>query len=195
LNSIFDLDAALRRVRPERRTQRLVAAAPIALLADDIDPRAIGPVLLDTCVFIDNGHNRLPMGARRLLAARGQVHVSSVTGMELAFAFGRLDPADARTARNLHYLRFVLDRAPSHRVVAATPADYALAGVLAGTLTRTQAIGHEARRKLLLDCLLFAAGRRNGLTVLTANHRDFALLAMLVPDGKAVFYRAMGAAA
>ncbi|HUB10435.1 MAG TPA: hypothetical protein VMB34_00640 [Acetobacteraceae bacterium] len=143
MTSIFDLDAALRRIGPEHQTQRLIPPSRITLLPDDADPRAIGRVLLDTCVFIDNGHNRLPMGARRLLAARGLVHVSSVTGTELAFAFGRLDPADARTARNLHYLRFVLDQAPSHRVVSASPADHALAGVLAGTLVRTQ--GAEPR--------------------------------------------------
>ena len=192
MTSIFDLDAALRRVRPERRTQRLIPPVPVALLPDDADPRSIGPVLLDTCVFIDNGHNRLPIGARRLLAARGLVHVSSVTGMELAYAFGRLDPADAPTERSLHHLRFVLDRAPVHRVVTATPADYALAGVLAGTLARTQGLTHEARRKLLLDCVIFSSARRHGLTVLTANHSDFSLLAMLLPDGKAAFYRAVG---
>lgn len=191
MNSIFDLDAALRRVRPEHRTQRLAPPSPITLLPDDADPRSIGPVLLDTCVFIDNGHNRLPMGARRLLAVRGLVHVSSVTGMELAYAFGRLDPEDARTGRSLHHLRFVLDQAPAHRVVTASPADHTLAGVLAGTLARTQGLTQEARRKLLLDCVIFASARRHGLTVLTANHSDFALLAMLLPDGKAAFYRAL----
>lgn len=192
MTSIFDLDAALRRVRPERRVQCLTVPAPVALLPDNVDPAALGPVLLDTCVFIDNGRNRLPLGARRLLAARGLVHVSSVTGMELAYAFGRLDPRDARTARSLDYLRAVLANAPAHRVVTAAPADHTLAGVLAGTLARTQSLNQEARRKMLLDCLIFASARRHELTVLTANHRDFALLAMLVPEGKVAFYRTVG---
>jgi predicted nucleic acid-binding protein len=91
----------------------------------------------------------------------------------------------------LHYLRFVLTSAPPHRVVTASPADHALAGVLAGTLTRTQGLNSEARRKLLFDCLIFASARRNGLSVLTANHRDFDLLRPIVPDGEAVFYQAV----
>jgi predicted nucleic acid-binding protein len=189
LNSIFDLDAALRRVRPDRRRQRLAVRTPVALLPDDVDPLAVGPVLLDTCVFIDIGHDTLPLGARRLLAARGLVHVSSVTGMELASAFGRLDPADPRTAGNLRYLREVLARAPRHRVVNALPADHAMAGVLAGTLTRTQGLDRDARRRLLFDCLILTSARRNGLTVLTANHQDFDLLLQLVTDAKVAFYR------
>jgi predicted nucleic acid-binding protein len=147
-------------------------------------------VLLDTCVFIDNGHDALPQGARRLLAASGLTHLSSVTAMELAYAFGRLDPNDPRTGVSLRHLREVLDRAPGHRVVTASPADHTLAGVLAGTLTRTQGLNNEARRRLLFDCLIFASARRNGLTVLTANHRDFDLLLQLLPDGKAAFYQA-----
>ena len=190
MTSIFDLDTALRRIRPDRRTRRLEVRRPPALLPDDIDPAAIGPALLDTCVFIDNGHGTLPLGAMRLLAARGLAHVSSVTGMEIAYSFGRLDPMDRRTAQSLRYLRDVLARAPRHRVVTASPADHAFAGMLAGTLARTQGLASEARRKLLLDCLIFVSARRNGLTVLTANHQDFDLLRQLVPDGKVAFYQA-----
>ncbi len=190
MTSVFDTDAALRRVRPDRRTQRLVPRAHVPLLPDDVDPHMVGPVLLDTCVFIDNGHDTLPRAVKRLLAARGLIHVSSVTGLELAFAFGRLDPADPRTERSLRYLRDALATAPAHRVVTASPADHVLAGTLAGTLTRTQGLGTDARRKLLFDCLLFASARRHGLTLLTANHRDFDLLTQLLPDGKVAFYRA-----
>lgn len=189
MNSIFDT-AALRRVRPDRHTARLQPRTPVPLLPDDLDPRTVGPVLLDTCVFIDNGHDTLPQAVKRLLAARGVVHVSSVTALELAFAFGRLDPADPRTGRNLRYLREALETVPAHRAVTASPADHVLAGTLAGTLTRTQALAPEARRKLLFDCLLFSSARRSGLTVLTANHHDFDLLSQLLPDGKVAFYRA-----
>jgi predicted nucleic acid-binding protein len=189
LSSIFDLDAALRRVRPDRRLGRLTHRAAISYLPDDIDPTTIGPVLLDTCVFIDNGRDRLPLGAKRLLAARGLIHVSSVTGLELSYAFGRLDPTDARTSRSLRYVRDALDAAPSHRVITAMPADHAVAGVLAGTLTRTQGLDREGRGKLLFDCLIFASARRNGLTVLTANSKDFDLLQQLVPDTKVALYQ------
>jgi hypothetical protein len=127
LTSAFDTDAALRRVRPDRHKQRLVPRIPVRLLPDDLDARTIGPVLLDTCVFID---------------------------------------------------------------VTASPADHVLAGTLAGTLTRTQEFGPDARRELLFDCLLFASARRNGLTLLTANHRDFDLLSQVLPDGKVAFYQA-----
>ena len=104
MTSAFDTEAALRRVRPDRHRQRLAPRLPVPLLPDDLDARSIGPVLLDTCVFIDNGHDTLPQAVKRLLATRGLIHISSVTGLELAFAFGRLDPADPRTELSLWYL-------------------------------------------------------------------------------------------
>lgn len=189
LTSAFDTEAALRRVRPDRHRQRLAPRIPVPLLPDDLDARSIGPVLLDTCVFIDNGHDTLPQAVKRLLATRGLIHISSVTGLELAFAFGRLDPADPRSELSLRYLRNALAMAPAHRIVTASPADHVLAGTLAGTLTRTQGLSPEARRKLLFDCLLFASARRNGLTLVTANHRDFDLLSQVLPDGKVAFYQ------
>ncbi len=188
LTSIFDLDRTLRLVKPEKQTKRLRVRTPVRFVADDIVAAGIGPVLLDTCVYIDNGHDRLPIGASRLMAPSGAVHLSTITAMELTYAFGRLDAASPDTSRNLAYLRDVLARVPPHRVVDATAADHALAGVLVGTLVRTQASSREQRRKLMLDCLIFVSARRRGLTVLTANVNDFDLLQQLVPDGKVAFY-------
>jgi predicted nucleic acid-binding protein len=190
LTSAFDAEGALRRVRPDRHRQRLAPRRPVPLLPDDLDARNIGPVLLDTCVFIDNGHDTLPQAVKRLLATRGLIHISSVTGLELAFSVGRLDPADPRTEPGLRYLRNAQAMAPAHRIVTASPADHVLAGTLVGTLTRTQGLSPDARRELLLDCLLFASARRNGLTLVTANHRDFDLLSQVLPDGKVAFYQA-----
>jgi predicted nucleic acid-binding protein len=62
-----------------------------------------------------------------------------------------------------------------------------------GALTRTPGLTNEARRKLLFDCLILASARRNGLTVLTANHRDYDLLLQLVADGKVAFYQTQAA--
>jgi predicted nucleic acid-binding protein len=191
LTSAFDADRTLRRVRPDRHTRRLAARTPSPVLSDDVDPSSVGPVLLDTCVFIDNGRNTLPQAFKRLLTARGLIHVSSITGLELAFAFGRLDPANTRTDRSLHYLHDALAMAPAHRLITASPADHILAGILASTLTRTQGLGTDARRKLLFESLLLASALRNGLTLLTANHRDFDLLSQLLPDGKVAYYRTL----
>lgn len=189
LTSTFDLDQTLRRVRPEKQTKRLAVRGTVPFLSDGVVPADIGPVLLDTCVYIDNGNARLPTGAGRLMAVRGAVHVSTVSAMELAYAFGRLDPSDRRTRGSLAYLRDMIEGVPPHRVIEATPADHAFAGVLAGTLTRTQGSSKEGRRALLLDCLIFVSARRHGLTVLTANVTDFDLLQQLVPDGKVAFYK------
>jgi hypothetical protein len=46
LNSIFDLDAALRHIRPDRRRRRLAVRTPVTVLPDDVDPLTVGPVLL-----------------------------------------------------------------------------------------------------------------------------------------------------
>jgi hypothetical protein len=62
-----------------------------------------------------------------------------------AGALGALDPTDRRT--------------PDNR------AAWAMAGMLAGILKRTQRCGTEQRRKALADCLLFVSALKAGIAV------------------------------
>jgi hypothetical protein len=87
----------------------------------------------------------------------------------------------------LDFLRAALDRVRADRTLVPDGAAYVEAGIITGTLVRTQSLGRPERRKLLLDVLLFLTARRSGYPVLTANTNDFDLIQQLVPSGKVIY--------
>ena len=187
LTSTFDLDAALRKIKPEKRRRKLTRRGDADLtFAADIGPRD-GPFLLDTCVYLDGGRRKLPPEMGRLLLA--PVFHSALSVAELSYALGRLDPADPRTRRDLPFIRDTLARIREDRTVAPDGTVYAAAGVLWGTLTRTQSLAEADRRKLLVDCLIFLTARKSGLRLLTANAGHYDLMHQVVPDARVVYYR------
>lgn len=188
MTSTFDLDAALRRVKPEKRREPLRRRDKLNFVPEDVAPAEIGPVLLDTCVYLDAGKRKLPRGAQRLVAGSPLFHCS-VCIAEIAYAFGRLDPTHPATPSALDFLRGILERVQIFRTVAPARDAYLEAGIIAGTLTRTQSLGREGRRKLMHDALVFLAARQIGYPVLTANAEDFDLIQQLAPGGKVLYYR------
>jgi hypothetical protein len=187
LKSTFDLDIALRRVKPAKRRAPLRRRESLSFVPDDVLPADIGPVLLDTCVYLDGGKGRLPVGARRLIAGSHLFHCS-VCVAELTYALGRLDPAHSETPEALSYIRDVVDRIRTYRTVTPTRDAYVEAGIVTGTLARTQSLGHADRRRFMHDVLIFLAARQIGCPVLTANADDFDLIHQLVPEGKVLYY-------
>lgn len=191
MKSTFDLDAALRKIKPEKRRIRLSRRPDAALtFVGDIDPKD-GPFLLDTCVYLDGGKRKLPREMARLLVAPAQSFHSVISVVELSYALGRLDPVDPRTRNNLAFIRDLLARIGEDRTLAPDGAAYAASGVLLGTLTRTQRLTDAERRKLLPDCLIFMTARKFGLRLLTANGADFDLLNQIIPDAKVAYYKPM----
>jgi predicted nucleic acid-binding protein len=187
LRSISELDAALRRIKPEKRRVPLHRRDRLNFVPDDVVPARIGPVLLDTCVYLDAGKGKLPRGVRRLLADAPLFHCG-ISLSEMAYAFGRLDSRRPVTADALDFLRAALDRVRADRTLVPDGAAYVEAGIITGTPVRTQSLGRPERRKLLLDVLLFLTARRSGYPVLTANTNDFDLIQQLVPSGKVIYY-------
>ena len=118
-------------------------------------------------------------------------HCSVCVG-EIAYTFGRLDPTHADTPTTLDFMREILSRVRAYRTVAPDSDDYIEAGIITGTLARTQRLGSPERRKLLSDALVFLTARRIGYPVLTANAKDFDLIQQLAPSGKAPYYKPVG---
>ena len=114
---------------------------------------------------------------------------SPVTEAELAATCGLLDPAHSQTLEIIAQVASVIDRRPSYRTITPDPEIWREAGVLSGTLARTQGYGREQRRRVLNDALLFASDRKYGCPVLSRNVRDFELLQQLDPPGKVMFYK------
>jgi hypothetical protein len=184
----FDLDAALRWPKPQRRRH------PLARRSDDKltwiqDVSTVGsPVLLDTTVYIDTLQGRSPPELDSFITLRTCNH-SSVCLSELVHAFGRLSPEDARTAAALKVIGKTVSEIPAYRLTAPDTPTWAAAGILAGLVFRLGAYPAGGERRCLNDALVYLQGRKLGWPVVTGNITDFDFLNQLVPDGRVFLYR------
>ena len=184
----FDLAGARRWARLDpRRTlaRREDAALPFA----SIDALAGQPLLLDTCVYIDQMQGRAPERIEQLIDTR-QVNHSTVAMQELMHTIGVLDPDDPRTAAAIEVIAGSIQAMPEHRLFTPDAEVLGRAALLAGILSRLQGYARDARLKALQDCVLFLQAQKLGFAVLTANLAEFDLLLQLVPAGRVLFYRA-----
>jgi predicted nucleic acid-binding protein len=145
-------------------------------------------LLYDTTVYIDILQGRFPQQGAAMLRTTEAWH-SPVTEAELAASCGLLDPAHAQSSEIIEQIAAVIDRRPSYRTIIPDREIWREAGVLSGTLARTQGYGTEQRRRVLNDALLFATARKYGCAVLSRNVRDFDLLQQLDPSGRVIFYK------
>jgi hypothetical protein len=183
----FDVAAARRWARLDpRRTlaRRPDAALPFASL----DELAGQPLLLDTCVYIDQMQGRAPTLIEQLIDTR-QVNHSTVVIQELMHTLAVLDPDDPRTAAVVEAVTDHIQAVPEHRVFAPDAEVLGRAALLAGILSRLQGYARDARLKALQDCVLFLQAQKLGFAVLTANLTEFDFLLQLVPTGRILFYR------
>lgn len=184
----FDLDAALRWLKPQRRSSSLTRRTDRDLNWVD-DASTVGPpVLLDTTVYIDTLQGRSPSALDAFISNRTCNH-SAVCLAELTHAFGRLDPVDGKTDRVLKTIRQTIVDIPPHRLAAPDGDAWGVAGILAGILFRLGNYPAGAERKCLNDALIYLQARKFGLPVVTGNLKDFDFLNQLVPDGRIILYR------
>jgi predicted nucleic acid-binding protein len=188
----FELSRALRRIKPQRigsLARRPHAELPF-LRAEG--PFSGPPLLLDTCVYIDVLQGNAPWFLRDLLNARICNH-SAVCIAEMTQAFGRLDPAHAKTAPTLAKLRAVIEsEIRPTRVATPDVDDWGSAGILAGVLMRVGGYGRDRQQACLNDALLFLQARKHGHAVLTRNDAEFDLLSQILPEGRVLYYSRLG---
>ena len=178
----------LRRLKPDKHRAQLRPRAQSELEFIETTSRRPAKLLYDTTVYIDILQGRFPQQGEAILRATEAWH-SPVTEAELAATCGLLDPAHSQTPEIIEQVAAVIDRRPSYRTITPDPEVWREAGVLSGTLARTQGYGTEQRRRVLNDALLFATARKHGCSVLSRNVRDFDLLQQLDPAGKVLFYK------
>jgi predicted nucleic acid-binding protein len=184
----FDLGEALKSLKPQKRIRPLARRQDEALVwIDDLRPVG-GPILLDTTVYIDVLQGRSSEALDEFVKMRSCLH-SAVCLSELTHAFGRLDPADARTKPTLKAITRTIDDIPVHRLIAPDVELWGGAGILAGVLFRLGGFPVGSERKCLNDALLYLQARKLGCSVLTRNAKDFDFLNQLVPDGRVFLYR------
>jgi hypothetical protein len=146
------------------------------------------PLLLDSCVYIDQMQGRAPVVVEQLVETR-QVNHSTVAIQELMHGVGVLNPNDRRTSAVIDIIRSQIEAMPAHRVFTPDADMLGRAALLAGMLCRLQGYAKDQRLKALQDCTLFLQAQKLGFTVLTGNIAEFDILLQLIPASRVLLYR------
>lgn len=184
----FDLPAALRRLKPQKRNSPLAHRPDSELSFVDGAPAAGPPLLLDTSVYIDVLQARLPQPAKDLVAARNINH-SSIAVAELSHLFGRLDPLHPGTGSVLEEISEVIGDIRPHRLSSPSVAATIEAGIVTGTIARLRGLPKVDRQPLFNDACLYLQALESGSTLLTRNIIDMDLIQQLAPAGRILLYR------
>jgi predicted nucleic acid-binding protein len=184
----IDLAGALRRRKPEKRRSRL-APRPSGELTSATALSGVAPVALvpDTNVYILDAAGRLPPEAEALLD-RALLFHCSVCLAELAVGVANADPARPGWKVLRDHYAALFAAIPETRLLVPDAQTWAEAGVVAGTLARTQGYRPEQRKACLNDALIFLTAAKAGLPVLTGDRGDFDLLQQLAPEGRFVYF-------
>lgn len=179
----------MRRLKPERLSGSLRRRADDELTFVESARRIGPPLLLDTCVYVDQLEGTAPAAVDALLKSRVLVHLS-VCLAELSHNFGRLDPGHPQTAGVLRELRAVFADIPPHRIEDDIRAGLLVeAGILAGLVYRLGGFQRGQEVAALNDATIFLHALEKGYTVLTRNIRDFDFLGQMMPAGRVLLYR------
>jgi predicted nucleic acid-binding protein len=184
----IDLAAGLRRIKVnERRAQLKPRPATALIAAADVAGAGRATVLLDTNVYIQSAAGRLPAPAEELVS-RGLLFHCSVCLAELTTGVANADPAHANwIALRDHYAGLIAS-IPQTRLLTPDPEIWVDAGLIAGTLARTQNYQRHQRKECLNDALIFLTAARAGLPVLTADRDEFDLIQQLAPRGRFIHF-------
>ena len=141
----------------------------------------------DTNVYIHDAAGRLPAEAAALLD-RALLFHCSVCIAELAIGIANGAPTHAgwKPARD-HYAELAA-AIPSSRLLTPDPDIWVEAGILAGTLARTQRYQPYQRKECLNDALILLTAAKAGVPVLTSNRDEFDLLQQIAPETQFIHY-------
>ena len=187
----IDFDALIRRWKPDKQTRRLTQRGGAELMSVSDMPASRRLFLVpDTTVYIHNAAGTLPGDATALLDGGLQWHCS-VCLAEITAGVANLDPQAAGWDRIKDAYAEVLGAIPDSRILVPDAATWLAAGLLTGTLTRTQGFQREQRKELLNDTLIFLTAAKAGLPVLTANRGEFDLIQQAAGTGMFIHYAAV----
>jgi predicted nucleic acid-binding protein len=179
----IDLEALLRRCKPEqwrgqlkpRPFEQLVAAASVT-------GNVRMALVPDTNVYIRNMSGTLPSGVEVLLDNALQWHCS-VCIAEIMAGIANYDPGAGDWRRVRRQYGIVLDSIPDTRLLVPDAEAWHLAGLISGTLARTQGFQPHQRKECLNDALIYLTAAKRGLPVVTANRAEFDMIQQIAPGG------------
>jgi predicted nucleic acid-binding protein len=144
-------------------------------------------VLPDTNVYIRNLAGTLPVAVTALLDDALLWHSSVCLG-EITAGLAHYDPAARDWRRVRRHYGAIFAAIPDSRIVTPDHGDWELAGLVAGTLARTQDFQPRQRKDCLNDALIFLSAAKLGVPVLTANRAEFDLIQQIAPGGSFLHY-------
>jgi len=179
----IDLEALLRRCKPERWRGQLTPR-PIGELvaAASVAGTARLALLPDTNVTIRNMSGTLPADVEFVLDNALQFHCS-VCVAEITAGIAHYDPAASNWRRVRRQYGLLLGSIPDTRLLVPDAETWHLAGVISGTLARTQGFQPHQRKEGLNDVLIYLTAAKRGLPVVTANRVAFDLIQQIAPGG------------
>ncbi len=144
-------------------------------------------LLLDTNVYINRAAGRLAPPVRDAIDQALLFHCS-VALAELAVGVANADPSRPDWPALRDHYSALFAAIPASRLVTPDAQVWTDAGVIAGTLARTQGFQPHQRKECLNDALIFLAAAKAGVPVLTANRDEFDLIQQIAPDGQFIHY-------
>lgn len=184
----IDLRGPLRRIKPDKQRARLAVRPLDALVAaGNIAGGGRAAILLDTNVYIRSAAGTLPPAAEALLH-RGMLFHCSVCLAELSTGVANADPSHPGwKALRDHYAGLFASISPT-RLLTPDHDIWTEAGLIAGTLARTQDYQRHQRKECLNDALIYLTAAKAGLPALTANRDEFDLIQQLAGRGGFVHF-------
>lgn len=184
----IDVGASLRRIKPAKRTTQLKPRQANDLVAvSDLAETGRAAILLDTNVYILSAAGRLAPSVATLLD-RGLLFHCAVCLAELTTGVANADPSDARSEAIQDHYRALIASIPATRLLTPDPDIWVEAGLIAGTLARTQGFQPHQRKECLNDALIYLTAAKAGLPVLTTDRNDFDLIQQIMPDGRFIHF-------
>ncbi len=140
-------------------------------------------LLLDTNVYIGRAAGRLAPEVRDAID-RALLFHCSVALAELACGVANADPSRPGWPVMQDHYADLFASIPDSRLVIPDAQVWTEAGIIAGTLARTQRFQPHQRKECLNDALIFLTAAKAGIPVLTANRDEFDLIQQLAPEGQ-----------
>lgn len=183
-----DLDSSIRRRKPEKHLRQFATRSDSDLtLVADLPASGAVALVADTNVYIHDAAGRLPSAVEALLDRTILFHCSVCVG-EIATGVANGDPMHRGWKETRTVYAEVLGAIPATRLLTPDAQVWTDAGVVAGTLARTQAFQRNQRKELLNDALILLTAAKAGLAVLTSDKYHYDLLQQLCPEARFIAY-------
>ncbi len=144
-------------------------------------------LLLDTNVYINRVAGRLEAPVRDAIDQALLFHCS-VALAELAVGVANADPSRSGWPALRDHYSELFAAIPASRLVTPDAQVWADAGVIAGTLARTQGFQPHQRKECLNDALILLTAAKAGVPLLTANRDEFDLIQQIASESQFIHY-------